>query len=71
MPFGLSGAPATFTSLINRVLDGVIGDFVLVYYDDIIIRSDDFESNLHDIRLVMERLNNANLIIYFGKSSLA
>ncbi len=71
MPFGLSGAPATFITLMNRVLDGYIGDFVFVYYDDIIIRSDDFESHLHHIRLVMERLNNANLTINLKKSSFA
>ncbi len=68
LPFGLSGAPATFVQLMNITLDGYIGTFVFVYFDDIILRSDSFQDHLTHIRIVMERLKWAGLSINLKKS---
>ena len=40
MPFGLANAPATFQSYIDRSLQGLLNEFVIVYLDDILIYSE-------------------------------
>ncbi len=42
MPFGLTGVPATFSRLMDKVLDGLIGKKCLVYLDDVIIYGSNF-----------------------------
>lgn len=61
MPFGLCNAPATFQRMMNSVLHGMIGTCVLVYIDDIIVFSDDFESHIKHVQLVLDRLMEAGL----------
>ena len=39
MPFGLCNAPVTFQRLMNYILRKYLGDFTLVYLDNIIIYS--------------------------------
>ena len=39
MPFGLCNAPASFQRLMNKVFTATIGDFILVYLDDILVSS--------------------------------
>ncbi len=56
MPFGLTGAPAMFSTLMDKVLDGFIGKSCLVYLDDVIIYDKTFEETLANLRLVMAPL---------------
>ncbi|KAF6210122.1 hypothetical protein GE061_015878 [Apolygus lucorum] len=67
MPFGLKNAPATFQRLMNRVLEGLIGVSCLVYLDDIIIYSPDFETHLVRLHQVLARLQHANLKVNISK----
>ena len=61
MPFGLSGAPATFQHLMMRVLRGISWKYVLCYIDDVIIFSSTFDEHLQHIEEVFTRLRNAGL----------
>ena len=65
LPFGLKNAPADF----SRMMYMVLGDltFVEIYLDDITIHSKSFVEHLNHIRIVMERLAEANLKINHEK----
>ena len=56
MPFGLTNAPATFQTLINRILRPFIDKFVAVYLDDITVYSDSEAEHLNHLRQVFEIL---------------
>ncbi len=62
MPFGLTGAPAMFSRLMNKVLDGLIGKNCLVYLEDVIIFGSAFKEILTNLKLVMCRLRDRNLL---------
>jgi len=52
MPFGLCNAPATFERLIEKVLQRLLNKICMVYLDDVIILSEDYESMIERLRQV-------------------
>lgn len=59
MPFGLTGAPATFQRFINDALREYLDRFCSAYLDDILIYSKTKEEHLEHVRQVLERLRRA------------
>jgi transposase InsO family protein len=59
--FGLTNAPATFQSLMNRLFAPHLGKFVVVYLDDILVFSATPEEHVKHLRIVLETLRANNL----------
>ncbi|GBG75094.1 hypothetical protein CBR_g19607 [Chara braunii] len=68
MPFGLTNAPATFQSLMDKVLREQIGRFVVVYLDDILISSKSMEEHLKHLEEVLAILKKTQLHLNLEKS---
>ena len=54
--FGLANAPATFQSLMNESLQGLLYKNVVAYLDDILIFSEDEEEHVAHVEEVLKRL---------------
>jgi len=67
---GLTSAPATFQSLMEQVLSGLHRKTLLVYLDDVIVISPDFQTHGSRLREVFERLRGAGLKLKPSKCAL-
>jgi hypothetical protein len=67
MPFGLTGAPASFQALMNETLREYIDKFVAVYIDDIVIYSKTIEEHRGHIKMVLTKLREAHLKLKLSK----
>ena len=67
LPFGLSNAPATFQSIMNRIFADL--DFVIVYLDDILIFSRTLEEHEEHVKIVLDVLRKEQLISKLSKRS--
>lgn len=69
MPFGLTNAPSTFQSLMNDILREYLRDFVLVFFDDILVYSADLETHLTHLEKVFVKLQQHSLKVKGSKCS--
>ena len=70
MPFGLCNAPATFERLMSQVMRGLHWKRCLVYIDNILVFGNDFESALHSLELVLNRVAEYGLQLKSTKCNL-
>lgn len=66
MPFGLRNATSTFQRIMRKVLAG-LEHFCEVHVDDILIFSQSEEKHLEHLKLVLDRLKEANFILNLPK----
>ena len=70
MPFGLKGAPRTFQRMMDRLLHGLDYRIAMAYLDDVIVYGATIDECLVNLRLVFERIAQANLKLKPKKCSL-
>lgn len=70
LPFGLTSAPASFERLMEQVLKGLQWKNLLLYLDDIIVFSTDFDTHLERLETVLQRFRTANLKLKPSKCEL-
>jgi hypothetical protein len=75
MPFGYRNGPAIFQRIMQGVLAPFLWIFALVYIDDIVIFSKNFEEHISHIDQVLQAINKAKLTLspskcHFGYQSL-
>ncbi|GAN11862.1 hypothetical protein MAM1_1148d11480, partial [Mucor ambiguus] len=67
MSFGLCSAPATFQAYVNDVLRDYLDQFLVVYLDDVLIFSQSQSQHEEHVRLVLQKLQDANLSLKLEK----
>uniref|UniRef100_A0A3B1JZA6 ribonuclease H n=1 Tax=Astyanax mexicanus TaxID=7994 RepID=A0A3B1JZA6_ASTMX len=61
MSYGLANAPAVFQSFMNDLFRDMLGKFVIIFIDDILIYSPDLTTHIQQVRLVLQRLSENSL----------
>ena len=70
MPFGLTNGPASYSRLVQMVLQGIPPEMALPYLDDTIIHSADVESHFRCLELVLDAHLRAGLKLQPAKCQL-
>jgi hypothetical protein len=69
MPFGLTNAPAAFQHFMNDIFRDILGVYVVIYLDDILIFSVNEEEHKDHVKEVLQRLQRNQLYCSLKKCS--
>ena len=69
--FGLTNAPGIFQNIMNDVLGDVIGKFVIVYLDDIVVFSNNQAEHYKHLEVVLQLLREHELYANMSKCKFA
>jgi hypothetical protein len=67
MPFGLTNAPSTVQELMNDILRPFLCRFVLLFFDDILVYSNNLSDHLLHLQQVLEVLQSNQLYAKLSK----
>jgi hypothetical protein len=71
MAFGLSGAPSTFQHVMDAMLVGLRDVEILLYLDDLLIFTETIKDHVRPMRLVFDRVGDANFKLNVAKCTFA
>ncbi|KAL4297251.1 hypothetical protein GQ457_12G025690 [Hibiscus cannabinus] len=69
MPFELTNAPSTFQATMNDIFRPFLRKFVLIFLDDILVFSSNWQEHLHHLRLVLHTLKSHGFVAKQSKCS--
>ena len=61
MPFGVTNAPLQFMHLVQDILSKYLGDFLIVFIDDILVFPNPWKEHAKHLRLVFQRLKKQHI----------
>lgn len=61
LPFGLTNEPATFQAWMNHIFKSLLRKCVLVFFDDILVYSPNFEEHLEHLEAVFKLMHQHTL----------
>ncbi|KAM1862912.1 hypothetical protein ACFX14_003310 [Malus domestica] len=67
MPFGLCNAPATFQRCMMSIFSDHVEKIIEVFMDDFSVFGDSFDSCLHNLRVILKRCVETNLVLNWEK----
>ena len=71
MPFGIQAGPAVFSRIMSHIFRGLTFKTMIVYIDDLMIFSTDFDTHMKALREVFDRLRSAGLKLHPKKCKFA
>lgn len=71
MPYGLTGAPATFQAVMNHILKPLLRKCVVVFIDDILIYNKSYEEHLQHVQMVFQILQEHQFQVRLSKCVFA
>ena len=67
MPFGLCNAPSTFQAIMNSIFRPYLRQFILVFFDDILIYSPNWNMHLEHVKQAFEILRHHTFFLKLKK----